>query len=249
MSSLHRSKTHAPSSLANAVRPSVQRRVSPGPVPPLASLATIPALPTVQRKCGDCLEKEREELCVWPRLEVGPVGDRYEREADAMAGRVMAKREADVSGAAPAVRRACSACGSSNDDPKARRAEQADTAKNEEERVRTRHSSAEEGAETIGASHGELTSGGAPLSPIHPRILRGADGPRPLQSPSPSRWRRRRPQSLDRRARLHLPQPYLARRPRERLAELHHGARARPRHAADRAGGDRAARAAGAAAR
>jgi hypothetical protein len=74
---------------------------------PLASLASIPALP------------------VQPRLEVGPVADRHEREADGIAARVMS------TAARPAVQRAA--------EPAAA------------------------GGETMAASDGELTSGGAPL--------------------------------------------------------------------------------------
>jgi hypothetical protein len=137
-------------------------------MPPLASLAAIPALPAVQRKCGGCAAEERDELPVQPRLEVGPVGDRYEREADHIAGQVMAMREVDAgadeaSGAAPAVQRACSSCAASSDpESRARRALDQTGGDEEDETVRARHDGPR-GTETIQASDSRLTSGGAPL--------------------------------------------------------------------------------------
>jgi hypothetical protein len=187
-------------------------------LPPLASLAAIPAQPAVQRKCGGCAAEEKEELPVRARLEVGPVGDRYEREADAIAGKVMAIGEGDISiaapavqrafgdapeeneeseesavqprleagpggdrhereadaiaaeamSAAPAVQRACSACAASDDEPRARRIPDEEesfsgAAEEPEDRVRARRAPAADGPETIAASHGDLTGGGAPL--------------------------------------------------------------------------------------
>ena len=169
-------------------------------LPPLASLAAIPAQPAVQRKCGGCAAGERDELPVQARLEVGPVGDRYEREADAIAGQVMAMRDPEVAaaaapavqrafgdkeeeseesevqprlmaapaGAAPAVQRACAACSASKDEPRARRAGNGELPKAHDEdegQVRARRERADGGSETIAASHGDLTGGGAPLPP------------------------------------------------------------------------------------
>ncbi|MEA3012191.1 MAG: hypothetical protein QOD42_736 [Sphingomonadales bacterium] len=199
-----------------------QARADAGLVPPLASLAAIPAQPAVQRKCGPCEAEERDEMPVQPRLEVGPVGDRYEREADTIAGQVMAMRdaeagpaapavqralggdaeeeseesevrprlevgpvgdryereadtiagqvmamrEAEISGAAPALQRACAACSASDDEPRARRAGDDDSAaarEEDKEVARARHAQAGGGPETVDASHGDLTGGGAPL--------------------------------------------------------------------------------------
>ncbi|HYW16736.1 MAG TPA: DUF4157 domain-containing protein [Allosphingosinicella sp.] len=97
-----------------------ERAGGDGYMPPLASLSAIPARPAVQR--ADAGEG-REELTVQPRLEVGPVGDRFEQEADAIAAQVMATREAGTAEAAPAasVQRACGACSASVDEPRARR--------------------------------------------------------------------------------------------------------------------------------
>jgi citrate lyase gamma subunit len=106
--------------------------------------------------CSACAEQDVEEMPVQPRLEVGPVGDHYEQEADTIAGRVMAMRDADVSSAGAAVQRACAAC-SSDDRPHARRLEADDEAEVE---VRARRDG---GSETIAASDSQLTSGGAPL--------------------------------------------------------------------------------------
>ncbi|HEY0012010.1 MAG TPA: DUF4157 domain-containing protein [Allosphingosinicella sp.] len=135
-----------------------QSRYAP---PPIASLAAIPAGPSIQRKCAAC-DKE-EESAVQPRLEVGPVGDRYEREADGIAAQVMAMPDAavamagDASAAGGAVQRACSACSSSREEPRARRFP---LTSKEEEVVRARRNG---GSETIAASDSDLTSGGAAL--------------------------------------------------------------------------------------
>ena len=88
--------------------PRPTRRAEALALAPIASLSAIPAKPAVQPKCAAC---ESEELPVQPRLEVGPAGDRYEREADTIAARVMAMREADVAAVAPRVHRTCATCG------------------------------------------------------------------------------------------------------------------------------------------
>lgn len=161
--------------------------------PPLASLAAIPAGPavqrqcdscdtedkepglqrrlnaaasaaSVQRKCAACEHEEQEETGIQPRLEVGPVGDRYEMEADGIAERVMAMRDpaaepADTLSAAGIVQRACSACSSLRDEPRARRMATPASTK-EEDIVRARRDG---GSESIAASDGELTRGGSAL--------------------------------------------------------------------------------------
>ncbi|CAN5363708.1 hypothetical protein BH10PSE14_BH10PSE14_03810 [soil metagenome] len=142
--------------------PPVMRRSAAPPSryapPPLASLSAVPA---VQRACAACDEKERRHP-IQPRLEVGPVGDRYEQEADSIAARVMAMPDpGTISGAAtPAeglVQRAC-ACSSSRDEPRARR--RADDVEETVSMVRARRDA---GPETLAASDTELTSGGSPL--------------------------------------------------------------------------------------
>lgn len=148
-----------------AMRRAVEPLQADGPRP-LASLAAVPAMapalvpakaPVVQRKCSACAAEEKEELPVQPRLEVGPVGDRYEQEADAIAGKVMAMREADVSATTTGVQRACSAC-SAEEKPRMRRLVDAD----DEAEVKVR-ASREGGNETIAASDSQLSSGGSPL--------------------------------------------------------------------------------------
>jgi len=121
-------------------------------------------MPSAQRKCASCETKERrEELPVQPRLEVGPAGDRYEREADQIAGTVMAIRademsQAGASEAGATVQRACSAC-SRDKDTKPRLLRNSALALGEAAQVRAREGE----GETISASEGQLTSGGSPL--------------------------------------------------------------------------------------
>jgi hypothetical protein len=72
--------------------PPVMRRSAPPrrhAPPPFASLSAVPA---VQRACAACEEEDRGHP-IQPRLEVGPAGDRYEREADSIAASVMAMRD------------------------------------------------------------------------------------------------------------------------------------------------------------
>jgi hypothetical protein len=143
--------------------PPVMRRSAPLPnsyaPPPLASLSAVPA---VQRQCTSCEEEDRSSP-VQPRLEVGPVGDRYEREADSIAAQVMAMPApaSAGSGAASAadgvVQRAC-ACASSREEPRARRL--ADVEEDNVAQVRARR---EGGPETLAASDADLTRGGSPL--------------------------------------------------------------------------------------
>lgn len=141
--------------------PLVQRRSAAGFVPPLASLAAIPARPVVQRTCEACGEEESEEQSVQPRLEVGAAGDRFEVEADAIAARVMAMAPGEASEAPDTVQRACAACASPDEEARARRLG------SEEEAIEAgigRHPAGSgAGKATIAASQRELTSGGAPL--------------------------------------------------------------------------------------
>lgn len=174
------SQAKAPAAMqAMAAPPLVLRTARSGFIPPLASLSAIPARPAVQRTCEACGEEESEERsAVQPRLEVGPVGDHYEVEADEIAGRVMAMRDSDVTSAAPAVQRACSSCSSSEEEPRARRLEAREEQEEQEEKARVRRlpeesvaSSEDEdrprgrdaSGESLAASEGELTSGGSPL--------------------------------------------------------------------------------------
>ncbi|HMO76224.1 MAG TPA: DUF4157 domain-containing protein [Sphingopyxis sp.] len=159
----HAAKAHA----SHQTAPPVMRRAAPQSrhaPSPIASLAAIPAGPAVQRQCAACEQEETEESAVQPRLEVGPVGDRYEREADSIAAQVMAMPDpaaalaADASAADGAVQRACSACSPSHEEPRARRF--ADPEEEGDAKVRARRDG---GAETIAASDADLTRGGAPL--------------------------------------------------------------------------------------
>lgn len=78
--------------------PLAAARSAPALAAPLASLSAVPALPVVQRKCAAC--GGSDELPVQARLEVGPVDDLHEREADAVADRVTG---AGAPMAAPAI--------------------------------------------------------------------------------------------------------------------------------------------------
>ncbi|MEP9359589.1 DUF4157 domain-containing protein [Sphingomonas sp. KR3-1] len=125
----------------------VMRRSAPPPSRQASRVfASLSAVPSVQRKCAACGEAERHHP-VQPRLEVGPAGDRYEREADSIAAQVMAMpgpasaAQGEATPASGAVQRACACSGS-------------------EEQVRAHR---EGGAESLAASDAELTTGGAPL--------------------------------------------------------------------------------------
>ncbi len=186
----------ARTSAAPKAAPPVMRAPAPlgrTALPPLASLAAIPAGPivqrecaaceaedkepglqrrldaaasaaSVQRQCAACEREEKEESSVQPRLDVGPVGDRYEQEADSIAAQVMAMpapeaMPSDASAAAGAVQRACGACSSSSsEEPRARRFAEPEAEK--EGKVRARRDA---GSETIAASDTQLTSGGSAL--------------------------------------------------------------------------------------
>ncbi|MFW5641559.1 MAG: DUF4157 domain-containing protein, partial [Roseicyclus sp.] len=109
---------------------------------PLAGLSAVPgAAPVVRRACEGCAGDARQNddlpgdrapaearlrdlpgTPVQPRLEVGPADDGFEREADRIAGHVMAMLEAPAAtpGAAD-VQRACASCAEEADRPRLRR--------------------------------------------------------------------------------------------------------------------------------
>ncbi|MEO0905544.1 MAG: DUF4157 domain-containing protein, partial [Pseudomonadota bacterium] len=126
----------------------------------------------VQRRCAACAAAAEEEHShVMPRLRVGAVNDPLEREADAIADRVMAMRDtsaatAQVAKGGPAqVNRACAACASRDDHGDLRRMPDiASVIAGEDERdVARMRTAGGQAAEQISASAGELTSGGQPL--------------------------------------------------------------------------------------
>lgn len=57
---------------------------------PFASLSRVPAAPLIRRKCAACSQEDDSAMSVSPKLEVGAIDDPAEREADAIADRVMA---------------------------------------------------------------------------------------------------------------------------------------------------------------
>lgn len=182
------------------------KKAAPQPVTALETLTRLPmslgAIPAVQRRCEASREAEEQapplrgperaraqrrcsgcggalpDTEVMPQLEVGPVDDPFEREADAIAGRVMAMR---APGPAPsadpgaAARRRCAACAAKDEEGMARRAALPGTgtgaavgATREEEekqkpRMRALGAGGPPGTETIAASDTELTTGGQPL--------------------------------------------------------------------------------------
>lgn len=159
---------HAVAPSAYAAAPPVQRKVGPmsetqeAPQRLLTSLTSVPA---VQRKCSSCeAEEQVKTMPVQPRLEVGPVDDPYEREADAIAGRVMAMREPGP--ATPAdgvVQRACAACSSKSDEVQRAPALTEELTRDDEQTPRMRATPGV-GGDHISASANQLTSGGAALS-------------------------------------------------------------------------------------
>lgn len=129
----------------------------------LSSLASVPA---VQRKCADCdATDEHRQMPVQPALEVGPVDDPYEREADQIAGQVMAMREP--------VRRQPEESPEDRIQPRRAAASiqrtpapllEADPLRDPTDMPRMKPDQAAAGPEHIAASAAELTSGGSPLS-------------------------------------------------------------------------------------
>jgi hypothetical protein len=129
-----------------AARP---RDISAASKVPAFPLETLRVLPMAQPMSALDAEEQTE---VQPSLEVGPVDDAYEREADRIAGTVMQEPAAVAPSAdAPIVRRVCAAC----------------AADEREDRVQPRRvqRAAAAGAATLAASPGQLTTGGAPLRP------------------------------------------------------------------------------------
>ena len=182
-----------------AAPPRPARRTEAPALAPITSLSAIPAKPTVQPKCAAC--EAEEELPVQARLEVGPAGDRYEREADTIAGRVMAMSEADVAPAATMagagsgpVRALCAHCAAEDTEPAPRhlpemveedevQARRQAREAEEEEEVRARRQDAPPGAPLLAASAADLTRGGDPLpeatrSFYEPRMGRDLSGVR-----------------------------------------------------------------------
>ncbi len=166
---------------AHAVRPPIH-----APAPPKAQaepeashaeeapqrlLTSLSKIPAVQRKCAACeAEDEHRKMPVRPRLKVGPADDPFEREADDIAGRVMAMREPGVGASAAteagaSVQRACAACAKSDDEAQRKIDPLSEATKDEEETARMRaDGGGAAGGESVAASSGQLTSGGAPLS-------------------------------------------------------------------------------------
>ena len=136
---------------AHEVRPksAIDAKAGSGPVLPrfATSLAALPALPVVRRRCTECESKDEPGATVQPSLEVGPANDRFEREADAIAAQTLAMPAGDLAAAAatdPHVQRKCTECGE------------------EEQSVRTLRAAPTEGTR-IGASVTRLTTGGQAL--------------------------------------------------------------------------------------
>ncbi len=111
---------------AFAVATPTQRKVEPSPdkeEAPRRLLSSLSSVPVIRRVCAECSRADDEhKMPVMPKLEVGPVDDPFEREADDIAGRVMAMRgpqavqRAEIAAETPDVmtrriRRKCSACG------------------------------------------------------------------------------------------------------------------------------------------
>ncbi|MFZ1467464.1 MAG: DUF4157 domain-containing protein [Paracoccaceae bacterium] len=95
--------------MAFASAPPVLRKAEPSPdhdQMPGRLVSSLGSVPGVQRACAACGgDDDDRDTAVMPRLEVGPVDDPYEREADSIAGQVMAMRGPN------AVQRSCSSCG------------------------------------------------------------------------------------------------------------------------------------------
>lgn len=126
---------------------------------------TLAAPVAVQRKCARCEAEERERPLVQPRLNVGPVDDRFEREADAIANRVMATNaspvayvQGDPSGVVSTDQSTPRRIAEPERDGGPARCEcEADA-----HRVRARRHTHDSGVEAL-ASSSELTSGGEPV--------------------------------------------------------------------------------------
>ena len=91
---------HAMQPPAHAHAPPVQRRpaaVEESTERPQRLLTSLASIPAVRRKGTDgAAEDEERQITVSPKLEVGPVDDPYEREADGIGGQVMAMRQSTI---------------------------------------------------------------------------------------------------------------------------------------------------------
>src|SRR5262245_57943811 len=125
----------------------------------------------LQRRCAACEAETR----VQPRLQVGPAGDRYELEADTIAGHVMALRGGDASPARATVQRLCSQCASSKDELRSRRIEPA-VGKEDEHEGEARSADGGSGTQTLAVSEQQLTHGGAALSESTQRFFESRMG-------------------------------------------------------------------------
>lgn len=105
---------------------------------------------------------EAEETPVQPELEVGPVDDPYEREADEIADTAMREPAPEATATAddPGPRRACAACEAED----TVRRDDAGDAEGQVRRETVAEAEAASGPPTLAASPAVLTSGGAPLS-------------------------------------------------------------------------------------
>lgn len=95
-----------------AAAPMVRRRPAPPSREPASPVASLAAIPAVQRKCAAC-EADDDMTTVQPRLAVGPAGDRFEREADGIAAALMAGEPASDAGSLAAEPRGRDAGGES----------------------------------------------------------------------------------------------------------------------------------------
>ena len=140
----------APPRFSTLNRAPVQRKLESDTVAPqpLVSLASIPVHSSkIQRKCDGCDKDEKPASPVQPRLEVGAPDDKYEREADDIAGKVMAMRDTDVtaSSAGASIQRACSTCNASKDNEvRARRMEATEVTEEEMLQPRVRRMEVDE---------------------------------------------------------------------------------------------------------
>lgn len=138
----------------------------------LFDLGTLQLAPSVQREAALDAEGSGldDETAVQPQLEVGPVEDAYEREADGVADAVMrmphdrpeVRRQAEEDTEEQTVQRKCAAC--ARDDEVQR--QEVEASAEDEEMVQRRSVAAveaERGPPTLAASPATLTSGGAPL--------------------------------------------------------------------------------------
>ena len=145
---------HAPAPAVTPAPPRPARRPARRLPASLSAVPAAPASPAVQRACcTSCAEKD-EGSRVRPRTAVGPAGDRYEREADDIAGRVMAMREDEADPPETSA--------DPDEDAMARRRGDPTDASEDDQ---ARACGARSGT-TLSAAGGELTSGGSPLSDV-----------------------------------------------------------------------------------